>query len=132
MFSGWDFTKFEEPSFSVGVEEGVSQIIPIVLWDFEGLVAYALVQFLCVERVKWNPTIKWIAGEYKIWSWASCNPLTASTDLWVEDWHERTWMFSCLCVFQFHISGDYEIQVLLSRGGKELCGFTFCYKYCNK
>lgn len=54
MFSGWDFTKFEEPSFSVGVEEGVSQIIPIVLWDFEGLVAYALVQFLCVERVKWN------------------------------------------------------------------------------
>lgn len=43
-----------------------------------------------------------------------------------------TWMFSCLCVFQFHISGDYEIQVLLSRGGKELCGFTFRYKYCNK
>lgn len=40
------FTKFEEPSFSVRVEEGVSQIIPVVLWDLERLVANALEQFL--------------------------------------------------------------------------------------
>lgn len=40
------FTKFEEPAFSVRVKEGVSQIIPIILWDFERLVANALVQFL--------------------------------------------------------------------------------------
>lgn len=46
------FTEFEEPAFSVGVEEGVSQIIPIILWDFERLVANALVQFLGRKELK--------------------------------------------------------------------------------
>ena len=43
-------TEFKEPAFSVRVEEGVSQIIPIILWDFERLVANALVQFLSRKK----------------------------------------------------------------------------------
>ena len=54
-------TYFEEPAFSVRVEEGVSEVIPIVLRDLEGLVANALVQFLETavrERRKQNNLVK--------------------------------------------------------------------------
>ncbi len=44
-------TKFEEPAFSVRVEEGVSQIIPIILWDFERLIANAVVEFLSRQEL---------------------------------------------------------------------------------
>lgn len=40
------FTKFEEPAFSVGVEKGVSQIIPVIFRDFEGLIVNTLIEFL--------------------------------------------------------------------------------------
>lgn len=39
-------TELQEPAFSVGVEECVRQIIPIILWDFEGLVFDAVVKVL--------------------------------------------------------------------------------------
>jgi len=48
------FTKFEQPAFSVRVEKGVSQIVPIILWDFERLVAYALIQFLKGKEIVLN------------------------------------------------------------------------------
>lgn len=46
------FTKFKEPAFSVRVEEGVCQIIPVIFWDFERLIANALVQFLIRKKFK--------------------------------------------------------------------------------
>lgn len=45
-FSERDFTEFEEPAFSVRVEESMSQIISIILWNFERLIANTLIQFL--------------------------------------------------------------------------------------
>lgn len=36
--------QFEQPALAVRVEEGVRQIVPIILWDFEGFGAYAVVQ----------------------------------------------------------------------------------------
>lgn len=44
-------TELQEPAFPVGVEEGVRQIVPVVLWDFEGLVFDAVVKILHRERV---------------------------------------------------------------------------------
>ena len=39
-------TELEKPALAVRVEEGVSEVIAIVFWDLEGLVAYAVIQFL--------------------------------------------------------------------------------------
>lgn len=39
-------TQFEEPAFSVRVEESVRQVIPIILWDLEGLILDAVIQIL--------------------------------------------------------------------------------------
>ena len=39
-------TQFEEPALSVGVEEGVCEIVPVILRDLEGLVLDALVEVL--------------------------------------------------------------------------------------
>ena len=43
-------TEFEQPSFSVGVEEGVCEVVPVVLWDLEGFVLDAVVQILQMNR----------------------------------------------------------------------------------
>lgn len=45
-------TEFQEPALSVRVEEGVRQVVPVVLRDFERLVANALVQFLRRHEVR--------------------------------------------------------------------------------
>lgn len=43
----WDhLTKFKKPALSVRVEEGVRQVIPVVLWDLEGLIFNAVVEIL--------------------------------------------------------------------------------------
>ena len=39
-------TYFQEPALSVRVEEGVCEVVPIVLWDFKRLIPYAVIQFL--------------------------------------------------------------------------------------
>lgn len=39
-------TEFQQPSFSVGVEEGVCEVVPIVLRDLKGFVLDAVVQVL--------------------------------------------------------------------------------------
>lgn len=39
-------TQFEEPALSVGVEEGVREVVAVVLGDLEGLILDALVQVL--------------------------------------------------------------------------------------
>lgn len=39
-------TKLQQPAFSVRIEECVRQIVPIILWDFEGLVFDAVVKVL--------------------------------------------------------------------------------------
>lgn len=36
-------TKFEKPSFSVRVEEGVCQVIAVILWNLEGLIFNAFI-----------------------------------------------------------------------------------------
>lgn len=43
-------TKLQEPAFPVGVEEGVREIIAVVLGDLEGLVFNAVVQVLSTEE----------------------------------------------------------------------------------
>lgn len=43
-------TEFQQPAFPVGVEEGVRQIIAIVLWDFERLAVDARVEVLKGKR----------------------------------------------------------------------------------
>ena len=43
-------TELEKPALAVRVEEGVSEVIAVVFRDLEGLVAYALVQFLEAGR----------------------------------------------------------------------------------
>lgn len=43
-------TEFKKPSLPVGVEEGVCEVIPIILWDLEGFVLDAVVQIL--QKVK--------------------------------------------------------------------------------
>lgn len=43
-------TEFEEPPLSVGVEEGVCQVIAIVLWDLEGLIFNAFIQILELQK----------------------------------------------------------------------------------
>lgn len=47
-------TKLQEPAFSIRIEECVRQIIPIILWDFEGLVFDAVVKVLQAgeEKIK--------------------------------------------------------------------------------
>lgn len=57
------FTKFKEPAFSVRVEEGVCQIIPIILRYFERLVADALIQFLIRKELN---SLKKFQGEFKL------------------------------------------------------------------
>lgn len=52
MHLGSGFTQFEQPALSVRVEEGVCQIIPIILWDFEGFGTYAVVQILLMQQQK--------------------------------------------------------------------------------
>ncbi len=49
MRLGTGFTQFEQPALAVRVEEGVRQIVPIILWDFEGFGAYAVVQILLMQ-----------------------------------------------------------------------------------
>lgn len=43
-------TEFKQPSLPVGVEEGVREVVPIILWDLEGFVLDAVVQIL--QKVK--------------------------------------------------------------------------------
>lgn len=43
-----ELTFFEQPTLSVGIEEGVCEIVAVILWDFEWFVMNTLVQFLCV------------------------------------------------------------------------------------
>lgn len=47
-------TELQEPAFSVGVEECVRQIVPIILWDFERLVFDAVVKV--PEQLLWQIT----------------------------------------------------------------------------
>lgn len=39
-------TEFQQPPFPVGVEEGVCEVVPIILWDLKGLILDAVVQVL--------------------------------------------------------------------------------------
>lgn len=39
-------TELQEPAFSVGVEERVRQIVPIILWDFKWLIFDAVIKIL--------------------------------------------------------------------------------------
>lgn len=39
-------TELQEPALPVGVEEGVGEVVAVILRDFEGLILYALVQIL--------------------------------------------------------------------------------------
>ena len=39
-------TQFEQPAFTIGVEEGVGEIIPIILRDFKGLISDAVIEVL--------------------------------------------------------------------------------------
>ena len=41
-----ELTELEQPSFSVGVEEGVCEVVPIILWDLKGFVLDAVEQVL--------------------------------------------------------------------------------------
>lgn len=41
-----ELTQFEQPAFSVRVEESVCEVVAIVLWDLERLVLDALIQVL--------------------------------------------------------------------------------------
>lgn len=46
VFLGGPLTQFEEPALAVGVKESVCQVVPIILWDLEGLVTDAVVEVL--------------------------------------------------------------------------------------
>lgn len=39
-------TKFQQPAFSVRVEESVGEVIPVIFRDFKGFVFYALIEIL--------------------------------------------------------------------------------------
>ena len=43
-------TQFEQPALSVRVKESVCEVVAVVLWDFERLVLYAIVQILHKDR----------------------------------------------------------------------------------
>lgn len=62
-------TEFQQPSFSVWVEEGVCEVVPIILWDLKGFILDAVVQVLRV------------GGEIKV---VKCYNM----DYWVEYEHE--------------------------------------------
>lgn len=69
-WAGFCFTQFEQPSLSVRVEEGVRQIVPIILWDFEGFVAYAVVEILLMQRnthFHQNPNLRVSAACWRHW-----------------------------------------------------------------
>lgn len=42
----WALTELQEPALPVGIEEGVGEIIAVILRDFEGLILDALIQIL--------------------------------------------------------------------------------------
>lgn len=39
-------TEFQQPAFSVWIEESVSEVIAIIFWDLKGLVFNALIEVL--------------------------------------------------------------------------------------
>lgn len=45
-------TEFQQPSFPVGVEEGVREVVPIIFWDLKGFILDTVVQVLQTRRVK--------------------------------------------------------------------------------
>ena len=39
-------TKFKKPALSVRVEEGVCQVVAVILWDLEGLIFNTFIEIL--------------------------------------------------------------------------------------
>ncbi len=58
-------TEFQQPALSVGVEEGVREVVPIILWDLKGLILDAVVQVLQRLGGIWKRynTDYWVAYE---------------------------------------------------------------------
>lgn len=64
-------TQLQQPAFPVRVEEGVCQVVPIILRDFKGLAVDALVEFLEGRSLEMKP-----AGEQ--WAWPDTNRVNQS------------------------------------------------------
>lgn len=60
-------TEFQQPAFPVGVEEGVRQVIAVVVGDFKRLAVDALIEFL---KGKSSP----VKGAGVRWAWRDSSP----------------------------------------------------------
>lgn len=60
-------TQFEKPALPVRVEESVREIVPIVLRNFEWLIAYALIQFLPVQSKEEHMSAKRNSLTLRFW-----------------------------------------------------------------